>query len=249
MACTVPWLADVSCDPGWSEYEAGVQERALALAWDTLRWLTAGRVGSCQVEDRPCLDHPCDVCETGWMYPQIVNGTWVNRACGTSGCACRVHEVLLPSAAVVNEVWVDGVLLNSSEYRLDRSNRLVRTDGLPWPSCANAHAERDEPGSFVVLYVPGIEPGLAGEMAAGVLASEYAKACTGSKCRLPSSVTSITRQGVSLTMTEGVFAGGVTGIREVDVWVATVNPHRLVTPPRVWSPDVTQHRYPEVVIG
>lgn len=248
MACTVPWVADTSCDQGWADYDAPTQERALSLAWSTLRLLTAGRVGSCQVEDRPCTQDSCDTCATGWMHPQIVDGTWVNRMCGSSGCSCKVHEILLPSAAVVREVWVDGVLLLDYEWRLDRSNRLVRTDGRPWPVCSDSTAEFDEPGSFSVMYVPGIEPDAAGLMAAGVLASEYAKACSGAKCRLPGTVTSVVRQGVSVSMTEGVFAGGITGVREVDVWVATVNPHRLVTPPTVWSPDAPQHRYPAAAL-
>lgn len=244
MACEVPWTADLSCDPGWVEHPPEDRARALALAWDTLRLLTGGRVGSCEVEDRPCVRSRCAPCGEGWMHPQVVDGQWVNTVCGGSGCSCDpVEEVLLPGAGIVNDVYVDGALLDPSSWRVDVSNRLVRTDGEAWPVCTNPHAAFDAPGSFSVFYVPGIDPGPSGLLAAGVLAMEYVKACAGGKCRLPSTVTSVVRQGVSMTMTEGVFAGGVTGLREVDMWVATVNPHRLVTPARVWSPDITGHRY------
>ena len=78
-----------------------------------------------------------------------------------------------------------------------------------------------------------------------MLACEFAKACTGGKCRLPSSVTSIARQGVTMTISSGMFLGGQTGIREVDAYVVSVNPNAQVMPPVVWSPDVpwAKHRY------
>ena len=96
-----------------------------------------------------------------------------------------------------------------------------------------------------ITYVPGIRPGPAGECAAGVLACEFSKACAGGKCRLPSSVTGLTRQGVSFTMTTEMFPGGMTGIREVDAYLTTVNPNQLKVPSTVWSPDLptSGHRY------
>ena len=35
----------------------------------------------------------------------------------------------------------------------------------------------------------------------------------------------------------GMFPDGMTGIREVDLFIASVNPHRLRMAPTVWSPD------------
>src|SRR4029077_1489144 len=94
-------------------------------------------------------------------------------------------------------------------------------------------------------YVPGIIPDASGLWAAGVLASEFSKACQGAKCRLPSSVTTITRQGVTMTMDEGMFSNNLTGIREVDAYLISINPNAHRIPPMVWSPDVpwVKHRF------
>ena len=50
----LPWQADTSCDDGWDEYEPKAQRRALALAWRTMKTLTAGRIAAgCSIV-RPC---------------------------------------------------------------------------------------------------------------------------------------------------------------------------------------------------
>ena len=102
-----------------------------------------------------------------------------------------------------------------------------------------------DPGTIGITYVPGIVPDAAGLWAAGVLACEYAKACSGAHCRLPAAVTSIARQGVTFTMSSGMFEDGMTGIREVDAYLYSLNPNALTIPPMVWSPDVSwaRHRY------
>jgi hypothetical protein len=171
---------------------------------------------------------------------------WTNApTCGGSGCSCgSLSEIVLPG--LVSEMWqvrIDGVLLKTSDYRVDNGNRLVRTDGKSWPSCQYLDREVTEVGTMVVSYVPGIKPSAAGLWAAGVLTCEFAKACSGGKCRLPSSVTSIARQGISMDISTGMFADGMTGIREVDAYLTSINPNALRQPPRVWSPDLPDHRF------
>jgi len=58
-------------------------------------------------------------------------------------------------------------------------------------------------------------------------------------------VTSIARQGVTMTFGTEMFPGGRTGIREIDAYLFSINPHGLKMPPMVWSPDVPwgKHRY------
>jgi hypothetical protein len=56
-------------------------------------------------------------------------------------------------------------------------------------------------------------------------------------------VTSISRQGVTMELASGLFDQGLTGIREVDVYIASVNPNRLKVPSRVWSPDIPAGRF------
>lgn len=161
-----------------------------------------------------------------------------------------MSEIVLPGlVAEVVQVRIDGVSLPMSAYRVDNGNRLVRTDGMSWPSCQHMSrdAASDDPvvaqGTMGVWYVPGIKPSTAGLWAAGVLTCEFTKACSGGKCRLPSSVTSIARQGISMEIATGMFADGMTGIREVDAYLTSINPNALRQPSRVWSPDLPAHRY------
>ncbi len=257
----VPFDADLGCvdQDEWANYSDALQTRAEALAWSTLRHLTGGLVGNSPVLARPCRSG-CDGYDGyyGFGYgpgfrPVNRGGRWFNVGCGCSGsCSCvEIEQITLPgSVAVVQTVWVDGVALDSSDYRLDNGHLLVRTDGGMWPLCQNMNLNHTEAGTFAVQYVPGVHPGATGAWAAGILTAEFAKACNGQKCRLPSSVTSVSRQGVNMDFSEGMFAGGQTGIREVDAYILSVNPKHLHQPPRVWSPDSagSQTRYSAVPV-
>jgi hypothetical protein len=253
----VPYDADLGCvdQDEWSNYSDDLQARAEALAWSTLRHLTGGQVGNCPVLARPCRSG-CSGSEFGYgpgFSPVYRYGQWFNVGCGCSGsCSCvSVEQITLPGrVAEVQTVWVDGVELDAENYRLDNGNLLVRTDGGAWPLCQNMNLNHTETGTFAVQYVPGVLPGTTGAWAAGILTAEFAKACSGQKCRLPSSVTSVSRQGVSMDFTEGMFAGGQTGIREVDAYVLSLNPAHRAKPSTVWSPDLAsvQTRYSPVPV-
>lgn len=254
---SVPWVSeccswepDLGCttEEEWEAFGDDVQDRAMALAWATLGFLTGGRVRTCSVLARPCKAACLGAVDTyGVTGPYIAGGQWLNMACGCGqqGCGCTtVCEFVLPGpVAKIAHIWQDGAEVDPSAYRVDNGNRVVRQDGDCWPVCQNLGVAWDQPGAFAVEYVPGIDPGPAGLWVAGILSWEFAKLCSGGKCRLPSSVTAISRQGVSMEFTEGMFAGGVTGIREVDAWVVAVNPHHLAQPSRVWSPDLRTPRY------
>lgn len=244
MATCVPWTPDYACDDQWVNYDVALQERATDLAWASLRHLTAGRLGHCSVRIRPCRTD-CMGGITAYE-PHIRGGEWYNAACSAHGsrCSCSaLSEVFLPGeVAQIDAVYQDGLVANT-EYRLDDRRVLVALGDRTWPTCQDMSVDFDAVGAFTVDYVPGIKPTGAGLWAAGVLASEFAKACSGGKCRLPSSVTSVARQGVSMEFTEGFFANGQTGIREVDAYVLSVNPNHHKVPPRVWSPDLRQGRF------
>jgi hypothetical protein len=246
--CLSQYPADVSCCSDWNDHTEYVQCRALVLAWDTMRLLSGGRVGHCRTTMRPCLSE--DACDACWEGPRIWDGCWRNMACGGPRCSCtHLYEIIFPGAvAEVCAVSIDGKITNPNIWRLDNKQRLVRVDGGPWPSCQDMNADCDKPGSVCVEYIPGIRLDTAGSFAAGILACEFAKACdgVGGKCRLPSGVTSLVRQGVSMTFNEGLFANGQTGIREVDSYIRSINPYGLVIPPKVWSVDLEPagHRYP-----
>lgn len=236
------WPVDYSCCPGFDAYDNATKLRSIALAGATLRMLTAFRVGGCPITVRPCRT----ICQDGYnpfgtsaFSPQNWSGTWFNCTCGGDTCGCgALCQLELPRpVGTVDTVKVDGVVLDPNTYRVDDGKWLVRTDGDCWPGCQDLSKPDTEAGTFSVTYLNAIPVDHLGQYAAGVLACEYAKACAGIKCRLPSGVTSITRQGISMELVTGLFPGGKTGIQEVDVWVQMYNPNALTTLPTVWSPN------------
>jgi hypothetical protein len=250
MDCT--WPVDTSCCADFATYPQEVQDRAVALAGMTLQTLTAYRVGACPITVRPCRQ-PCDGYAGsfnwygygGGFTPLNWNGTWFNCWCGQDECGCGslCQITLPPPVGRVDEVKVDGQVLPASAYRVDNAAHLVRVDGQCWPDCQDLSKPDTEVGTFAVTYLNAVPLGALGEYAAGLLACEFAKACSGNaKCRLPTGVTQITRQGVSMDLAVGAFAGGVTGIREVDAYIQSVNPYALKTAPLVWTPDVPKVR-------
>jgi hypothetical protein len=245
-----PWPVDTACfDDEWNALSEPIRARSLALASSTLERLTGGRVGGCPVTVRPCSASGC--IRQGWdpfvMRPAFVPlnwaGSWVN-SCGHRTCECEVTKGVRLAQPVgrVDEVKVDGVVLDPSAYRV-LDGYLVATDPeFEFPAVQSLNLPDTEPGTFSVTYLNAYEVDANGAFAVAVLAMEYAKACTGKKCRLPSSVTSVSRQGITLEMTPGAFPGGMTGIREVDSYIALWNPGGLQRGATVWSPDLHRPR-------
>ena len=99
----------------------------------------------------------------------------------------------------------------------------------------------DEPGTFSVQYRPGAPLPRIGQIAAGELACQFAKACAGdADCTLPGQLQSLSRNGVQVEIVDPnlLMENGLTGYPNVDLFVKTVNPRRLQRGPRVLSPDV-----------
>lgn len=249
-----PWPIDPACfTDEWDQIDPLIQARAIALASSTLYRLTGYRVGGCPVTVRPCKA-PCAVGfpsyysfgPYGWMQPHIgLSGSWINSCGCTRDCSCtELCEIELPApVGEVVEVRADGAVVADTDYRLD-GNRLVwvGTGDCPWPACQDLSKPDTEVGTFSVTYYNSYPVDALGAYAAGVLAKEYAQACIGNKCRLPLSVTSISRQGVSFEIPTGAFPNGMTGIREVDTFIAIWNPQALRQQVRVWSPDLSPPR-------
>lgn len=246
------WPIDSGCCLELETYPAEVQARAIALATQTLRMLTGYRVGGCPITVRPCRKE----CMTygyydggafvPWTPALTASGTWLNIPCGCGQMVCgcnEVCEIQLPGlVGAVTSVYVDGALVPPNAYRVDNGNLLVRLDGECWPDCQDMEAGPQEAGAFAVTYTAGIPVDGLGAYAAGVLACEFAKACSGGQCRLPSGVTSVARQGISFEIAAGAFSDGLTGIREVDAYVQAYNPNHLLRPAIVWTPDTLDYR-------
>lgn len=136
----------------------------------------------------------------------------------------------------ITDVWVSGVALEPEEYVLE-GDRLYSVAG-EWPQ-QDLTVPAGMPGTWKVDYLRGEEPPWGADQMVGLLAREFWAACTGGKCRLPKRVESLSRQGVSMKMADPavLFENMQTGISEVDLWIAAVNPHRLSAQSAVSSPD------------
>lgn len=267
VSCVSDWAetrtipADPEADPPVVEHEEPVysdRQRAYAvsLAGQTMRLLTGFRVGGCPITVRPCQS---GCTESTWQtypvvgftgstpwFPVNLGGQWLNIWCGHSGgCGCSAtHEVALYGpASLVTEVKVNGDVLDPSAYRLDPGGRLVRVDGEGWPLCQNLDAPDTEDGTWSVTYHTGLPVDGIGALAAGALAGQYVRACSGSDCDLPKTVTQIVRNGVTVTMAPGAFPNGKTGIKTVDAYLERWNPSGDRRPrSSAWSPDVARPR-------
>ncbi len=254
--CT--WPLDTTCVEGWASVPPNTQVAATAWAVQILWALSGRQYGSCPVTIRPC-GPSCGVFSgymtfpvlaggglgagTPWMIPWIDNGVWRNCGC-TGGCSCRARcEVpLLGPVAAIDEVKIDGVVIAPTAYRVDVYRGipiLVRTDGQCWPECQDMDADVDDVGSFTITYQRGVAVPKSGQIAAGKLAGEFAKACAGQDCALPQQLASLTRNGVQVEVVDPstFLDNGLTGIADVDLWIRAVNPARKAQRSRVYSSD------------
>lgn len=253
-----PWPIDDSCLPDeWDLIDPAIQERSILFASATLHRLTGYRVGGCPVTVRPCKTACKGQSPSYWLLrgsPQFTGWgpvnwgeVWINGCGCTSECACAaLCEVELPApVGEVQQVKLDGGVVPDTDYRVD-GNTVVwtGTGDCPWPVCQNMAAPDTDPGTFSITYLNSWPVDSLGQYAAGTLAAEFAKACTGGKCRLPATVTAVSRQGITYEVTAGTFPNGTTGIREVDSYIGLWNPDGLRQQTRVWSPDLRAPRVP-----
>jgi hypothetical protein len=182
--------------------------------------------------------------------PALVDGAWLNIWCcnrSGAGCGCtHVSELLLPGPVhEVTEVRQDGTVLAATVYQLRRTRTwgLVRVDGKAWPLCQDLEKPDSEPGTLSVSYRRGLAVPPGGVRAVSVLAGEIAKQAAGQKCRLPSRVQTINREGVTMTLLDPQdwLEAGRTGLEEVDTWLGQVNPRGHRSRPLVWTPDLPQY--------
>jgi len=246
------WAPDLTCCSDWSGYDPAVQARAITLAVGTLWALTGRRFGYTTVTARPCnypeklplyQTYPVNIInpwgtDGGQYYgPYIINGEWHNAGC--AGIQCCQYQCGFPLDGPVNsvtQVSIAGTVLTPTAYSVDNGYILRRLDGDCWPFCTD---------TFLVTYQRGVAVPPILNIAAGLLACEYAKACANQDCALPSRITSLTRQGVSVDFEDPkLFADlGVTQVAEVDRIVALINPHGITEAPVVMSPDTQPIRY------
>jgi len=230
VAPCAPWVTvDEFKEANCCDLPDGVTDALILQALEAtthLLWARSGRrYGSCPVEVRPwrtrCSPrHTCRPCSCSRPCEVSIylDGTYI---------------------ADIDEVVVDGEVVDESAYVLVRPDRLVRLDGACWPACPDLSREGD---GFSVVARAGIPVDSGGLLATESWACELAKACIpGCDCRLPSNVVMKVRQGTTIRFKDLVdlFAEGLTGIDEVDLWLSSVNPGgSILMPAAVWSPDL-----------
>lgn len=244
MSCN--WPVDRTCLPlSDSEPDRIAQENAEDLAVAVLWALSGRQFGVCEVIARPCPEPCMDSIAGGWLggpgwTPLWDGANWRNVRCGCTGhCSASGPSIIhlgsnmaLPVREVI-EVKIGGVVLDPSAYKLE-GDLLYRVGGAQWPS-QDLTRPLDEPGTWSVTYTRGTAPPAGVGVLVALLAKEFMAACGGGKCRLPRRVQTVSRQGVTYSMVDptDIYREGLTGLSEVDIWLASVNPNRLQAPPRV----------------
>lgn len=228
---------DLGCDT--DTVDAGMVDDAIEAA-SAILYALSGHMfpGVCEDTIRPCPGRssrraPCSC-----------------RSSTECGCATLSQIKLRAPVVGVVEVRQDGETLDPSAYRIDDSRWLVRIDGDGWPCCQDLVASADEDGTFEITYTFGQAPPVAGKRAAAALACELILAWSpdeAGECRLPERVTTITRQGVTMTVMENpkeLFESGFTGLEEVDLWLGSLRYDASHRPMTFLSPDrrPTRHR-------
>jgi hypothetical protein len=260
MAAPCDWDVDPEelgvCD-GWAEVPAERQATALALATSFLWAVTGRQYGICPVTIRPNQPGGTEVVYQAYPVipgsqaglgtpggPFLFSGRWFNAGCVSACCgnqACAV--VLRGPVASVDEVMVGSDVIPPSAYRVDLTGGawlLVRTDGECWPACQDFRAQEGEEGAFSVAYGLGRLVPIVLQVAAAMLACEYAKALAGGLCKLPAKMTRLSRQGVEVELEPPSPDDGKTGIKEVDDVIASLNPSKRHSPPMVLSLDLPE---------
>jgi len=224
------------------------RERAELFAQTAIVVLTGRQVANCPITVRPCLS-ACGAESTvyaqPWMVPYISEGRWYNSCgCKPKDCSCKSLDVIYLEGPIgeVVEVMLDGVAVDSTDYRVDNHNAVVRLGGAPWPKCQDMSLPDTEVGTMSVTYVRGATLDELGEFIAGQLANEYLEACNTGECSLPAGITSLARQGVQFEFGAEVFPNGRTGIDSVDLWVESWNPYKVKSPSRIYSVDKVRPR-------
>lgn len=261
--CIWPDATSYCCAEEWATYDPALQQQALEFATYVIWSATGRQYGLCETTVRPCGRQRSDgTPAAGWYWdgygtwiPYIWNGNWYNCWCGGGGpggcCTCDPQcRVYLPGPVnSITQIRVDGSILpvtgsdGSYNYFVLNEQWLIRSDTTScWPLCSDQNLAPGDPDAFEVTYLQGREPPSVVVTAVGQYACEYAKGCAGQACRLPSRVTNISRQGVSISMADinDVLKNGLTGLWEVDQVIMHVNPNGLKGRARLYSPDLPE---------
>lgn len=253
MGLPCNWSISTDCCSDWDTFTSTTRDIATTYA-SYILWAATGRqFGLCEQIVRPCGRYKgSSMPGWGWgarwdggiWWPYIgADGLWRNCGChGFCNCSARCEAYLPGPVHMVTEVIVDGNVVDPATYEVQDGHWLVRVGEGCWPECPSMEVD----GAFEVTYLKGVAVPDVVQVAAGILACEFARACAGAECRLPGRLQVIARQGVTASNVDldRLMDRNLTGIQEVDQVIAAVNPNIQHERPRVWSPD---RRFPRTV--
>ncbi|AYD82018.1 head-tail adaptor [Mycobacterium phage Saguaro] len=236
----LPALPDKGDPPSAEWTKAALEHNAAAqLAVTVLHALSGRQFGLHTHTVRPCRQPLPNHHGYGPVTSYLLSwegDRWVNWPCGCAG-ACREsgpNVIHLPGPVYeVTKVEIAGNELATNVWTVE-GNRLFRREG-PWPA-QDLNAPLGAPNTWSVTYRRGIPvPDGVAELT-GLLAKEFLDAINNEgRCRLPRTVTTASRQGVTYRAYDPatIYADGKTGLPEIDMWLATVNPHHILAAPTV----------------
>lgn len=253
-ACS-PWATRDDLPAKCADADDDVKDQALADATDILFFKSGQKwPGYCSDVVRPNGQSIFDMASRSTVRDVLRWDSWADRnwsgLCGCNhrigeyGCG-RLSEVSLGVWPVdrIEQVKVDGEVLDPSLYRVDDYQYLVRLpdpDGSNpgWKCCQRMDLAATEEGTFEVSVVYGTLPPNGGRVAAAALACQLIRSRSGEACEIPANVQSLTRQGVGMNIQSVVdlLGQGKTGSNEADRWLAAVNPTGQTRPGGVLIP-------------
>lgn len=230
-----PFACEPCCDVDGDETIYQALDVATLILWR----LTGRKFGVCEATVALC---PPDDCRCGGMVePRLVDGKWYNCCADTGGTDGRLKLPLSPVIGVCS-VTMNGVD-RTEDVQLVHHKYLELCDGEAWPTfsgncgCDSGSQCSVCDPSFTVTYNYGREVPQDLAWATSVLGCElWKRGCDDDSCRLPSNVTTVSRQGVTQQFQDpsSIFASGRTGINEVDMVIMSLggrrNPGRVVDP-------------------
>lgn len=231
----------------------GTIDNAILVASQILWAVTGRQFGMCTATIRPCRKCSSGCCSpytegseqygTPWYPVHLPDGSWTNVACDCQdACSCtKLSEIKLPyPTCSVDKVLVDGVELDEGEYTIYNFYQLVRLNGETWPTCNDLSKPDTEPGTWSVEVTYGRPVPELVLLGASEMACEIIKSCVGKPCKLPQRISSVSRQGVTVSFLDSMdfLDKGQTGLYFTDLAARTYNPKGLAKRATIYSPDV-----------
>ena len=229
---------DVSCGFNVDD-DTTMIESLLDQSSDILYHISGGRIhGICTSTVRPFSPYPAHRGDwMNWSWPGHDFGPYTATHENYNGDLATV-PLRGPNTDVVT-VYIDGVVLNPSEYGLLDNYKLFRKGGLTWPTSNDLTKDLSQVGTWGITFRFGRTPDYVTKQAVIEMASELGAPLKGRESNLPAGVTSANIQGASITVQDRAEA-----LRDGDQQIPAISRFVGLYAPSgrgvsgVWSPEL-----------